>query len=86
MALAAGIEKAGSTDTEALIKAFKGLEFVTPFGPVKFRELDNQSTMGIHVGRLAVENNRGVMPEGEYIPGEELQPPDDVVKQLRKDG
>ncbi|MAO52394.1 MAG: ABC transporter substrate-binding protein [Pusillimonas sp.] len=86
MALAAGIEKAGSTDTEALIKAFKGLEFMTPFGPAKFRELDNQSTMGIHVGKLAVEDNRGVMPEGEYIPGEELQPPDDVVKQLRKDG
>ncbi|OXR49942.1 MULTISPECIES: ABC transporter substrate-binding protein [unclassified Pusillimonas] len=84
MALAAGIEKAGSTDTEALIKAFKGLEFNTPFGPTYFRELDNQSMMGIYVGRLAVENRKGVMPTGEYIPGEKLQPSDDYVKSLRK--
>lgn len=84
MALAAGIEKAGSTDTEALIKAFKGLEFNTPFGPTYFRELDNQSMMGIYVGRLAVENRKGVMPTGEYIPGEKLQPSDDYVKLLRK--
>lgn len=84
MALAAGIEKAGSTDTEALIKAFKGLEFNTPFGPTYFRELDNQSMMGIYVGRLAVENRKGVMPTGEYILGEKLQPSDDYVKSLRK--
>lgn len=84
MALAAGIEKAGSTDTEALIKAFKGLEFNTPFGPTYFRELDNQSMMGIYVGRLAVENRKGAMPTGEYIPGEKLQPSDDYVKSLRK--
>lgn len=84
MALAAGIEKAGSTDTEALIKAFKGLEFSTPFGPTYFRELDNQSMMGIYVGRLAVENRKGAMPTGEYIPGEKLQPSDDYVKSLRK--
>ncbi len=83
-ALAAGITKAGSTDTEALIAAFKGLKFDTPFGPAQFRELDNQSTMGIYVGRLAVENGKGAMPAGEYIPGEKLQPSDDYVKSLRK--
>lgn len=83
-ALAAGITKAGSTDTEALIAAFKGLKFDTPFGPAQFRELDNQSTMGIYVGRLAVENGKGTMPAGEYIPGEKLQPSDDYVKSLRK--
>ncbi len=81
-ALAAGIEKAGSTDTEALIKAFKGLQFETPFGPAYFRELDNQSTMGIHVGRLAVQDGKGVMPDGEYIDGTKLQPSDEEVKAM----
>jgi len=83
-ALAAGIKKAGSTDTEALIAAFKGLDFDTPFGPAHFRELDNQSTMGIYVGRLGVKDGHGVMVSGEYIPGEKLQPSDDYVKSLRK--
>src|SRR5690606_8374123 len=83
-ALAAGIAKAGSTDTEALIAAFKGLEFETPFGPVHFREIDNQSTLGIHVGRLAVKDGKGVMPTGEYIDGTDLQLTDEEVKALRK--
>jgi branched-chain amino acid transport system substrate-binding protein len=83
-ALAAGITKAGSTETEAMIAAFKGLDFETPFGKVHFREQDNQSTWGIHVGRLAVKDGKGVMPEGEYIDGTKLQPTDAEVKQLRK--
>lgn len=83
-ALAAGIAKAGSTDTEAMIAAFKGLDFETPFGKMHFREQDNQSTWGIHVGRLAVKDGKGVMPEGEYIDGTKLQPSDEEVKKLRK--
>lgn len=83
-ALAAGITKAGSTETEAMIAAFKGLDFETPFGKVHFREQDNQATWGIHVGRLAVKDGKGIMPEGEYIDGTKLQPTDAEVKQLRK--
>ena len=83
-ALAAGIKKAGSTDTEKLISAFKGLEFSSPFGPVVFRTLDNQSTLGIFVGRTAVKDGKGVMPSGTYIDGSKLQPLDDEVRKLRK--
>ena len=82
-ALAAGIQKAGSTDTEKLIEAFKGLQFSSPFGPVVFRPLDNQSTLGIFVGRTAVKDGKGVMPSGTYLDGAKLQPPDAVVRQLR---
>ena len=85
-ALAAGIQKAGSTDTEKLIAAFKGLNFSTPFGPATFRPQDNQSTMGIYVGRTAVKDGKGVMPAGTYIDGSKLAPPDDVVKKLRNPG
>ncbi|MBO9645832.1 MAG: ABC transporter substrate-binding protein [Pseudacidovorax sp.] len=82
-ALAAGIQKAGGTDTEKLIAAFKGLNFSTPFGPATFRAQDNQSTMGIYVGRTAVKDGKGVMPAGTYIDGSKLAPPDDVIRKLR---
>jgi branched-chain amino acid transport system substrate-binding protein len=82
-AIAAGLQKAGSTDTEKLITAFKGLQFSSPFGPVVFRTQDNQSTLGIFVGRTAVKDGKGVMPKGVYLDGASLQPSDEVVKKLR---
>jgi len=82
-ALAAGIQKAGSTDTEKLIAAFKGLEFGTPFGKAVFRPQDNQSTLGIFVGRTEVKDGKGVMPGGTYLDGAKLQPSDKQVRKLR---
>ncbi|MDB5817863.1 MAG: livK, partial [Rhizobacter sp.] len=82
-AIAAGIQKAGSTDTEKMITAFKGLQFSTPFGPAMFRPQDNQSTMGIFVGRTQLKDGRGSMPSGTYIDGSRLQPSDEVVRKLR---
>ena len=82
-ALAAGIQKAGSTDTEKLIAAFKGLEFGTPFGRAVFRPQDNQSTLGIFVGRTEVKDGKGVMPGGTYLDGAKLQPSDEQVRKLR---
>ncbi|MDM0045123.1 ABC transporter substrate-binding protein [Variovorax dokdonensis] len=82
-ALAAGIQKAGSTDTEKLIAAFKGLQFGSPFGPVTFRPQDNQSTLGIYVGRTAVKDGKGVMPSGTYVDGSKLQPSDEQIRKLR---
>lgn len=83
LSLAAGIEKAGSTDTEALIKAFKGLELMTPVGTIRYREQDNQSTMGAHVGRLAVQDGKGVMVDSWYADGADVQPSDEEVRQWR---
>ena len=82
-ALAAGIQKAGSTDTEKLIAAFKDLQFTSPFGPVVFRPQDNQSTLGIFVGRTAIKDGKGVMPTGTYIDGSKLQPSEEVIRKLR---
>lgn len=83
-ALAAGIAKAGSTDTEAMISAFKGLAFETPFGRMHFRSIDNQATWGVFVGRLTVKDGKGVMSKGEYIDGSALQPTDGQVRNWRK--
>jgi branched-chain amino acid transport system substrate-binding protein len=82
-AIAAGLKKAGSADTEKLIAAFKGLEFSSPFGPVVFRPQDNQSTLGIFVGRTALKDGKGTMPGGIYMDGAKLQPSDDLIRKLR---
>ncbi|MDR6858854.1 ABC transporter substrate-binding protein [Variovorax guangxiensis] len=82
-AIAAGLQKAGSTDTEKLIAAFKGLQFDSPFGPVVFRPQDNQSTLGIFVGRTAVKDGKGVMASGTYLDGAKLQPAEEQIRKLR---
>lgn len=83
-ALAAGIRKANSVETEKLVTAFKGLSFESPFGQVAFRPQDNQSTMGIYVGRSALANGKGFMKTGTFIDGSRLAPPDDEIARLRQ--
>ncbi|OXR49103.1 MULTISPECIES: ABC transporter substrate-binding protein [unclassified Pusillimonas] len=84
MSLAEGIKKAGSTDTEALIKAFRGLELMSPFGPITYRPQDHQSTMGIYVGKLAKKDGKGIMTDFVYVDGKSVQPSDEQVKEWRK--
>ena len=83
MAIAQAIKKAGSTDTEKLIKAFRGLTVETVFGPITFRALDQQSTFGAFVGRLDLKGGKGVMVDWRYADGKDYMPPDSVVKKLR---
>jgi branched-chain amino acid transport system substrate-binding protein len=81
--LAAGIAKAGSTDTEKLIAAFRGLKVDSPFGPITYRASDQQSTMGAFVGKIALKNGRGTMADFKYVDGAAMLPSDDEVKKLR---
>ncbi len=81
--IAAGIKKAGSTDTEKLVAAFKGLQLDTPFGKISYRAQDNQSTMGAYVGKTKNEGGKGVMVDYVYLDGAKFQPSDDEVKKMR---
>jgi branched-chain amino acid transport system substrate-binding protein len=83
IAAAAAIKKAGSTDAEKIVTALSGLSFGTPFGPVMFRPLDHQSTMGAFVGRTAVKDGKGVMVDWRYANGRDFLPDDAMVKSLR---
>ncbi|PLC51379.1 ABC transporter substrate-binding protein [Pollutimonas subterranea] len=83
LSLAAGIKKAGTTDTEALVQAFKGLEVGTPFGKITYRANDHQSTMGAYVGKLAVKDGKGIMTDFTYVDGASVQPTDEQVRQWR---
>jgi branched-chain amino acid transport system substrate-binding protein len=83
MSVAAAIKKAGSTDTEKMVAAFKGLQVDTPLGRISYRAQDNQSTMGAYVGVTTVNQGRGVMKNFRYIDGSAVMPPDAVVAKLR---
>lgn len=83
MSLAAGIRKAGSTDTEKLIAAFKGLKVDTPFGPMHYRPDDNQSTMGAYVGLTTVRDGKGVMKDYRYVDGAAVLPNAEDTRRLR---
>ena len=85
-AAAAILKKAGSTDTDTLIKAAEGIAFDTPFGPATFRASDHQSTMGAFVGTTAVQNGAGVMTDFSYRDGAKYLPDDAAAKALRPQG
>jgi branched-chain amino acid transport system substrate-binding protein len=46
MAVAHMLQRAKSTHTEKMVDAMEGLSFNTPIGPITFRKIDHQSTMG----------------------------------------
>jgi branched-chain amino acid transport system substrate-binding protein len=81
--IAAGIAKAGSTDTDRLIAAFEGLKVDGPFGPFMYRASDHQATMGAFVGKIALENGKGTMTDFSYVDGASVLPSDEEVKKLR---
>jgi branched-chain amino acid transport system substrate-binding protein len=84
--LAAGIAKAGSTDPEKLVEAFRDLKVDGPFGPFVYRASDHQATMGAFVGKLAVKDGKGVMVDAKYVDGASVLPSDAEVKALRPAG
>jgi len=81
--IAAVLEKAGSTETDAIRAAFKGLNVDTPMGQITYRAIDHQSTMGAYVGRTTVQDGKGVMVDWAYKDGANYLPSDDVVRTLR---
>src|SRR5919197_439899 len=85
LAIAEAIRRAGSTDTDRLVAAFRGLKVETPIGPITFRASDGQSTMGAWVGTTRVDAKRGVgvMVNHEYIPGDKVLPSEADARKMR---
>jgi branched-chain amino acid transport system substrate-binding protein len=83
-AVAAAIRRAQSVDTEKLVDAMKGLEMPSPFGPIVWRSVDHQSTMGAYVGQLSRKGNQGVMVNWRFADGAKFLPGPDEARALRK--
>jgi branched-chain amino acid transport system substrate-binding protein len=83
MSAVAAIKKAGSLDQDKLIAAMSGLQLTIPFGPITFRALDHQSTMGAYVGRIGLKDGRGIMTDWHFVDGKDALPSDAEVKKMR---
>jgi len=83
MTVAHMLKKSGSTDTEKMVDAMEGLAFESPVGPVAYRKIDHQSTMGAYVGYTAQKEGRGIMVEWRYMDGKDYLPGDEEVRKLR---
>jgi branched-chain amino acid transport system substrate-binding protein len=83
--VANAVRRARSAETEKLIEAMKGLEMSTPFGPIVWRPLDHQSTMGAYVGQFARKGGKGVMVNWRFADGANFLPSIEEVKSLRKE-
>lgn len=81
--IVAALEKAGSTETDAIRAAFEDLSLDTPMGSITYRAIDHQSTMGAYVGTIALRDGKGVMVDWEYKDGANYLPSDEEVKALR---
>lgn len=83
MSAVAAIKKAGSLDQEKLVAAMANLPVSTPFGPVTFRALDHQSTMGAYVGKVGLKDGKGIMTDWRFVDGKDALPSDAEVKKMR---
>jgi branched-chain amino acid transport system substrate-binding protein len=77
------LKKAGSTDTETMVNAMEGLTFDSIVGPISYRKIDHQSTMGAYVGLTALRDGKGVMVDWQYADGKDYLPTDTEVMKLR---
>ena len=82
-AIAALLRKTPAVESEAMVDTMAGLRFQSVFGPVEFRAIDHQSTMGAFVGRTVLKNGRGAMVDWHLADGSHYLPTDDVVRALR---
>ncbi|MDX1710450.1 MAG: ABC transporter substrate-binding protein [Rhodovibrionaceae bacterium] len=89
-AIAKAIGKAESTETAAITEAMRGMALDTPFGPIVFRRVDQQSTMGTFVGRTIRREGEAGAPGGmedwRYAPGHAYLPSQEEVKAWRPEG
>ena len=81
--IVAALNKAGSTETEAIRAAFEDLDVATPMGGITFRSIDNQSTAGAYVGKTTLRDGKGIMVDWEFKNGADYLPSDEEVKKLR---
>jgi branched-chain amino acid transport system substrate-binding protein len=79
------LERADSTDTEALVKTLENARFDTVIGPVTIRDIDHQASMGAWVGRLTLKGGSASMADWTYLDGAAFLPPAEEVKAVRKD-
>lgn len=83
MAVAHLLKTANSLETETMVNTMEGLSLSSPVGPITFRKIDHQSTMGAFVGRTGLRDGKGVMIDWKYADGKDYLPSDAEVRKMR---
>lgn len=78
------IARAGSVDTEALLKTFDDMKFETISGPVTMRGIDKQATMGAWVGETTLKGKVGAMKNWRFADGANYMFSEAEVRAARK--
>lgn len=79
------IEKAGTVEADAVIKALSGLSVEAPTGTLTFRQGDNQALIGPTWGRTGPMNQEDKirsLTEVQFFDGKEITPPVDPACKL----
>ncbi|HUH59200.1 MAG TPA: ABC transporter substrate-binding protein [Candidimonas sp.] len=79
------IEKAGTLEPQAVIKALSGMSIEAPTGTLTFRQGDNQALIGPTWGRTSVMNpqdNIRSLTDVKFFDGKEITPPVDPACKL----
>lgn len=79
------LAKAGSTETEAMIRALEDLRFDTIVGPMLMRGIDNQATHGAWVGETTLRGRVGAMRNVRFEDGANHMFPEAEVRAARRD-
>lgn len=83
-ALKAAIEKAGTTETEAVVDALTKIKIDSPIGPVSFNPIDHQATLGIWVGKIGFRSDgKPRLVDWKYKDGAKYRPSDEWIKAQR---
>ncbi|MDD3182516.1 MAG: ABC transporter substrate-binding protein [Alphaproteobacteria bacterium] len=83
ISLVKAIEKAGSTEPHAVAAAMKGMTFDSLIGPLTYRAADNQSNLGLWVGKIGLKDNKPALVDWTYKSGDKFYPGDSYVKTVR---
>ena len=83
--LRAGVEKANSTDSAAVIKALEGLTFDSVLGPVSIRAFDHQGTTPHYLGKAGwdAQRNLGVLTDIKRIATDSYLLSEAEIRKLR---
>lgn len=77
------VEKAGSKDTEAMLKAADGLQFSSPVGTVTMRGIDNQGDTPVLIGRVELVDGEGRMTDVREISTAPFLPTEAEIRAVR---
>lgn len=84
ISLAKAIEIAGSTDPHKVAAAMKGMSFDSTIGPLTYRAADNQSNLGLWVGKVGLSSDgKPTLVDWTYESGDKYYPGDAYVKTVR---